>query len=63
MTNNNFLSIALTLNSNRAPLPLVLDLADDFEDIDPLFDRRRFLDEATVNMRDDAKTLDFELKN
>ena len=58
-----FICIALTLNSNRAPLPLVLDLADDFEDIDPLFDRRRFIDEATVNMRDDAKTLDFELKN
>ena len=63
MTNNNFLSIALTLNSNRAPLPLVLDLADDLEDIEPLFDRRRFIEEATVNIRDDAKALDFELKN
>ena len=63
MTKKHFLAIALTLNSNRAPLSLVLDLADDFEDINPRFDRRRFIDEATVNLRLDANILDRELKN
>lgn len=67
MTQRNYLSIALALNDNRAPFELVLDLADYFEDMDPNFDRRRFIDEATVNIRADAKSLardlDRELRN
>lgn len=67
MTKRNYLSIALALNDNHAPLELVLDLADNFEDMDPLFDRRRFIEEATVNIRVDAhclaRDIDRELKN
>ena len=63
MTKNHYLAIAITLNSNRAPVELVIALADDFEDMDPLFGRRRFVEEATVNIRNDANILDIELKN
>jgi len=67
MTKRTYLSIAVALNDHHAPLELVLDLADNFEDMDTLFDRRRFIEQATVNIRVDAyrlaRDIDRELKN
>lgn len=56
MTKKDFIAIAKVLDANHAPLALVSDFADMCEETNPLFDRQRFVEASTVNMRKDAET-------
>lgn len=58
MTRRDFESIAAVLDANHAPYPIVCDMADMLEEDNPRFDRSRFIDAASNNIREDAKRLD-----
>lgn len=54
MTRKHFIAIAATLDANRAPLALVQDFADMLEEQNERFDRPRFIEAATINIRREA---------
>lgn len=51
MTKKHFIAIAALLDANRTPLPIVQDMADYLGEENVLFDRRRFIEAATINLR------------
>lgn len=61
MTKKHFIAIAANLDANRAPLALVLDLADEFEGFNPNFDRAQFVEASTLNLRDEAASTLFTI--
>lgn len=51
MTKKDFIAIAATLDANLASQAIVLDFADMLGEQNPRFDRARFVEAATINLR------------
>lgn len=57
MTRKDYEAIAVVLDANHADFGIVADMADLLEEDNSCFDRARFIDAASINIREDASRL------